>query len=1401
MAYNGNGWVDPSVDAVGDAGRQYVPYRPPPLDAPQQPLPGPLPSAVAGIALKGSMSPAPLRVQRKPVGVSGIPGVPIVPGQDLRTGPLSPPTPVSTPQTANIHGGYRPYQAATTLSTPQAHSFEIPGLPTLPAQEMESPQAGPGLYYQQPSQAFVAELAGSEPLEQPLNRQMIAATPATSDIQAAESASHSNVELDVRSQPSTVGPTVAVPVPIQDTSLDQSKAGQYDDGLIPVEKSGPPDHEGLIPHHPAPLPPPKLALDEASSTQYPSPTVTPPTDQSQNYRSPTSPSPQQLIPMDHPSPAPSSYSQPQSLSSSSNATSVPPPSVSAAPPIIYPSHLHHAASFPVPGPQRTSIQRQDCPTATTMATTTATSMATGPALVRPQSPALYTPAAFPARPQTFPIQGSQVTPSTTHPLPPSAIPSTPSQYTPQSFPQPPTPKPSKYSGASNSLSGFTNSVFSKDTVKWSKKTASRFGGAIKNAATTAHAAATNAQVAAAQAAALHRQKSQMKAAAAANSAAVAQGQPQQAPSQQIHLQQTPQPQVQPQGQAASLSQPSMGFTVQPGPVYAQISQNNTGQIPYWAQPPQAGTNSGQVMPHAPPQSSLQGYRFPAGPTGVPVQAHPATYPQLQPVPGFPNQELQGAYPGTPTPDPPQQPSPQPQAPITSVPLEASVDALPITQGQSSRSSPSTANAVSVTPGTSNLSLSEATGTQDGETVAPQPSSSSSSLAEPQNATEQPATDVTGSPTCQESLEPEIPATSALSINQISSPRAVTEEFERAALDENRQAAPQAGLHQPTGAPSPQPQPSSPPPNGGSYGAPIGQIAPSNVQVSPPQTGPPVHPGLTGPSTPAAATVQQTYPINSPLQHQQWGPPTLVPSPHAPGAGVPQAPAQGAVATYPVQHMWNHGQAQSWTPAVYGGQMPHTGQNVAPQGTPGSPPPQNNAQQPNYFGVAPHLSQYQVPQQTGPQRASWIAPIGHPAPVSSTATASNPVTTGPTPPQVWQPQPQPQIQPPHFQAQPHLQPQAEVQVQVHAQAQTQILQAHPTAQQRQSWIAPANTLAQLPPGQTLAAQGNVQQLPAAWASSVQPPQSWPNLAQSNGYFVGPYPATAQIPQGPTQPTGYHPGPGAPGTSSVQYALTQPGVYHVSGQNPQLTQPHWQYAPQQSQQPPQPPGSPLPLAPQTKAPQRQTQPTPSTVPFTLMSAALNKAGLPVPKGITGTLLAAGTAAAIKHATKKGASGGHKPHGGHSEHGAAEETQEPKEPQQPQDAQSEAVGVDSQDPVQGGGDQVLVESDNSQGLVGGGGDYTLQLTTTDYTFSSGQDVSGGLGFVDPSSATLDPSLVDPSSSGLGLLSDANVWGDTGGELTDDGGLGAGGILGGLLSSSNGLANLFLGSSDGQTGCSDLI
>lgn len=215
---------------------------------------------------------------------------------------------------------------------------------------------------------------------------------------------------------------------------------------------------------------------------------------------------------------------------------------------------------------------------------------------------------------------------------------------------------------------------------------------------------------------------------------------------------------------------------------------------------------------------------------------------------------------------------------------------------------------------------------------------------------------------------------------------------------------------------------------------------------------------------------------------------------------------------------------------------------------------------------------------------------------------------------------------------------------------------------------------------------------------------------------------------------------------------------------------------------------------------------------MSAALNKAGLPVPAGIAGTLLAAGTAAAIKHATKKGAGGARKPHSGHGGQGAAEETQQP---QQAQDEQSEAAVVGSENPVQGGGDQVLVGDgsqglfggdqalvygDDGQGLLGGGGDYTIQPASTEITFNLGQDPSSGYGSTDPSSTTMDPSLMDPSSSGLGLLSDASVWGDTGGELAEDGSLGVGGILGGLLSSSNGLANLFLGS-EGQTDCSDLI
>lgn len=147
----------------------------------------------------------------------------------------------------------------------------------------------------------------------------------------------------------------------------------------------------------------------------------------------------------------------------------------------------------------------------------------------PRTPttATYSPAAFPAKPATFPPQPSPLI--SVHGGPqPSAIPSTPSitpslpfsrpaSAAPQySFAVPPKPqahKPARPAGTTTSfqtgqkLGDFANSVFSKETVKWSKKTASRLGGAIKNAASNAHAAATNAQVAASQAAAMQMQRS------------------------------------------------------------------------------------------------------------------------------------------------------------------------------------------------------------------------------------------------------------------------------------------------------------------------------------------------------------------------------------------------------------------------------------------------------------------------------------------------------------------------------------------------------------------------------------------------------------------------------------------------------------------------------------------------------------------------------------------------------------------------------------------------------------------------------------------------------------------------------------------------------------------------------
>ncbi|KAL1837134.1 hypothetical protein VTJ49DRAFT_4218 [Mycothermus thermophilus] len=213
----------------------------------------------------------------------------------------------------------------------------------------------------------------------------------------------------------------------------------------------------------------------------------------------------------------------------------------------------------------------------------------GPASGHAQGPgtASYTPAAFPVKPQAYP---AQTAPTGSHPAQPSAIPSMPSFA-------PPPQKLGKHSGASTSLQGFASSVFSKDTVRWSKKTASRFGGAIKHAASSAHAAATNAQSAAIQANALQRQKSmaaaQMKATATTAGQPIPAPVPGQGPPPVVHAQTWP---VQAGGNPGV---PTSHAPVPPAPSVHPVPPQNP--IPQPA--PQAVGGAPQPVPQGPTQGS------------------------------------------------------------------------------------------------------------------------------------------------------------------------------------------------------------------------------------------------------------------------------------------------------------------------------------------------------------------------------------------------------------------------------------------------------------------------------------------------------------------------------------------------------------------------------------------------------------------------------------------------------------------------------------------------------------------------------------------------------------------------------------------------------------------------------
>jgi hypothetical protein len=405
MASNG---TPSSGTPAGGAEPQYLPHRP--LGDPkqlqlQQQQTGQHPVYRSGApqhhyqtaGMNADMAPAPLRFQRKPVAGAGF-GMPSRPptqqphqsqaSPQPQAGYFSPPAPAPSSYSASVGGHlppsqqYGPYHPSHTNGSPsppapQWHATQTHTAPWQPAPtavyEMEAPptNSAPNTPAEpkHPAQTFVAELQGSEPAE---HSQIISPNPSTTQAPRAPQApsiAHENPELvgdfqataaaeassitgsdsDHPCQPEGSQSRIELPPsPLRGvTPPGPAPAAADSEGLIVVEKPGPPDHEGLIPVHSTTTPPPP----------------------------PASPNPQ-----------------------------------------------HHSFLAPLP-----------------------------------QTP-------------------------------------------------PQTPRSGKHSRASTSLGGFANSVFSKDTVKWSKKTASRFGDAIKTAASTAHAAATNAQSAASQAAILHKQR-------------------------------------------------------------------------------------------------------------------------------------------------------------------------------------------------------------------------------------------------------------------------------------------------------------------------------------------------------------------------------------------------------------------------------------------------------------------------------------------------------------------------------------------------------------------------------------------------------------------------------------------------------------------------------------------------------------------------------------------------------------------------------------------------------------------------------------------------------------------------------------------------------------------------------
>ncbi|KAK3309204.1 uncharacterized protein B0T15DRAFT_526461 [Chaetomium strumarium] len=462
--------------------------------------------------------------------------------------------------------------------------------------------------------------------------------------------------------------------PHQSAPPDPTPTPTASDGLIAVEKPPAPDHEGLVPcasagsehgggtltHQPcdAQQSQPSIGLYQPGYTGLPQQPQHPYQQPQPPYGSPpypyqvpsaTPPYPQTPIqrpsstsPYPHPPASPAAQSTvpaPYQQTPGSPPPGTVPPPTSISP---YPSHGSNPAPIP-PNAQSHSpspalLPDEPRPVAFPNAQQPAPAPET----------ATYTPAAFPAGSPpfsaptsappsgrsyagTFPVSQPSVTTASTasstssppFPRPATATPqyglTSPSQPQPQPF------KPNKHSGASTSFGGFANSVFSKDTVKWSKKTASRLGRSIKTAATTAHAAAMSAQAAAQQAAALHRQKSVLGtmqtnppsgAPGIPSASTLAPGNPQAAAGEQVPT--------------WSAQAGPLGVSPYAPPVYGLGTTSST------ANPAQAGSAPGGGGPI---NAQPQGHASPAWPSSPAMGAsQPGQYPQhvaATPPPGYP----------------------------------------------------------------------------------------------------------------------------------------------------------------------------------------------------------------------------------------------------------------------------------------------------------------------------------------------------------------------------------------------------------------------------------------------------------------------------------------------------------------------------------------------------------------------------------------------------------------------------------------------------------------------------------------------------------------------------------------------------------------------------------------------